>query len=82
MKSILVALATTLYFMQFCGDKYFLSTSQVLERSMNLHTCAMSLIFMYCVLVVCPTRRNQVTEEYCKVLGIGGILIFGQFWVL
>ena len=68
--------------MQFCGDKYFLSTGQVLERPMDLHTCDANLILMHSMLVVCPTMRNRMIEEYCKVLRIGGISLFGQFWVL
>ena len=63
-KSTLLALVTTLYFMQFCESKYFLSISQVLARSMDLHIYRVNNIFIHNMLVVCPARRNQVIDEY------------------
>lgn len=60
MESILLALVTTVYFMQSGENTYSYCTSKALKRSMDLHTWAVNIIFMYNVLVVCPTRENEI----------------------
>ena len=48
-KSTVRVLLVVGYFVQFCYTMHRIFPSQVLERSMDLHTCAVNLTYEYCV---------------------------------
>lgn len=51
------------YFIQFYEYTYFLSAIKVLERSMDLHSCAINTMEVCFELFVCTVKERNKSEK-------------------